>query len=145
MGDISVILEGVDSHQSRASLYSTVHGAGRVMSRNQAIKGKHAWECPQFEDCAAYIMPRDKNEMPKNMKCPTHGLPLVKKQLTPAINFRDVQEHVLHRGVHLSGAGAGETPHQLHGRYPDVRIDLDLFWVQNPTPQPFCERSEGNR
>lgn len=36
MGDISVILEGVDSEKSRQALYSTVHGAGRVMSRTQA-------------------------------------------------------------------------------------------------------------
>src|SRR5205823_13088939 len=36
MGDISVILEGVDSAAARAALYSTVHGAGRVMSRTQA-------------------------------------------------------------------------------------------------------------
>lgn len=39
MGDISVILEGVDSPASREALFSTVHGAGRVMSRTQA-KGK---------------------------------------------------------------------------------------------------------
>jgi tRNA-splicing ligase RtcB (3'-phosphate/5'-hydroxy nucleic acid ligase) len=36
MGDISVILEGVDSDESNYSLNSTVHGAGRVMSRTQA-------------------------------------------------------------------------------------------------------------
>jgi len=36
MGDMSVILEGVDGAASRAALYSTVHGAGRVMSRSQA-------------------------------------------------------------------------------------------------------------
>jgi tRNA-splicing ligase RtcB len=36
MGDPSVILEGVDSPESRAALYSTVHGAGRVMSRTRA-------------------------------------------------------------------------------------------------------------
>jgi tRNA-splicing ligase RtcB len=36
MGDASVILEGVESAASRAALYSTVHGAGRVMSRTQA-------------------------------------------------------------------------------------------------------------
>ncbi|MCA9409369.1 MAG: RtcB family protein [Candidatus Omnitrophica bacterium] len=36
MGDISVILEGVESKDSQKSLYSTVHGAGRVMSRTQA-------------------------------------------------------------------------------------------------------------
>lgn len=39
MGDISVILEGVDSATARAGLHSTVHGAGRVMSRT-AARGK---------------------------------------------------------------------------------------------------------
>jgi tRNA-splicing ligase RtcB (3'-phosphate/5'-hydroxy nucleic acid ligase) len=38
MGDDAVILEGVDSEESRASFYSTVHGAGRIMSRSQAKK-----------------------------------------------------------------------------------------------------------
>ena len=36
MGDDAVILEGVDSTQARASLYSTVHGAGRLFGRKQA-------------------------------------------------------------------------------------------------------------
>jgi tRNA-splicing ligase RtcB len=36
MGDDAVIVEGVDSAASKAALYSTVHGAGRVMSRTQA-------------------------------------------------------------------------------------------------------------
>jgi len=36
MGDISVILEGAESELSKSALYSTVHGAGRVMSRRQA-------------------------------------------------------------------------------------------------------------
>ncbi|MFL6585214.1 MAG: RtcB family protein [Chthoniobacterales bacterium] len=39
MGDNAVIIEGLDSPASREALYSTVHGAGRVMSRTQA-KGK---------------------------------------------------------------------------------------------------------
>ena len=39
MGDISVILEGVENEESKYSLYSTVHGAGRTMSRT-AAKGK---------------------------------------------------------------------------------------------------------
>lgn len=39
MGDISVILEGQESEQSSRSLYSTIHGAGRIMGRTQA-KGK---------------------------------------------------------------------------------------------------------
>ena len=44
MGEPSVILRGSDSDASRDLLYSTVHGAGRVMSRTQAAgkrrKGK---------------------------------------------------------------------------------------------------------
>lgn len=40
MGDISVILEGVESEASKAALYSTVHGAGRVMSRTEAAGRK---------------------------------------------------------------------------------------------------------
>lgn len=39
MGDISVILEGKESEISKYSLYSTVHGAGRAMSRT-AAKGR---------------------------------------------------------------------------------------------------------
>ncbi len=39
MGDISVIVEGIESPESKQALYSTVHGAGRVMSRT-AARGK---------------------------------------------------------------------------------------------------------
>lgn len=39
MGDCSIILEGIESDASREALYSTVHGAGRVMSRT-AAKGR---------------------------------------------------------------------------------------------------------
>jgi len=39
MGEQSVILEGVDNPEAKYSLYSTVHGAGRVMGRMEA-KGK---------------------------------------------------------------------------------------------------------
>jgi tRNA-splicing ligase RtcB len=36
MGETSVILEGVENDQAKHSLYSTVHGAGRVMGRMEA-------------------------------------------------------------------------------------------------------------
>ncbi len=36
MGDDAVILEGVDSPQAKAALYSTVHGAGRTFGRTEA-------------------------------------------------------------------------------------------------------------
>ncbi|CAM4487767.1 RtcB family protein [Paenibacillus tarimensis] len=43
MGDISVIVRGRDTDENRDALYSTVHGAGRVMSRTQAA-GKMNWK-----------------------------------------------------------------------------------------------------
>lgn len=42
MGDISVVLKGKDSVESKDALYSTVHGAGRIMSRKKA-SGKNKW------------------------------------------------------------------------------------------------------
>jgi tRNA-splicing ligase RtcB len=39
MGDDAVVIEGVDSPISREALFSTVHGAGRIMSRT-AAKGR---------------------------------------------------------------------------------------------------------
>jgi len=40
MGDFSVIIEGIENELAPASLYSTIHGAGRVMGRMEA-KGKY--------------------------------------------------------------------------------------------------------
>ena len=36
MGDNAMIIEGVESPEARASLYSTVHGAGRLFGRKEA-------------------------------------------------------------------------------------------------------------
>lgn len=36
MAEAAVILEGIDSGESKLSMYSTVHGAGRVMGRREA-------------------------------------------------------------------------------------------------------------
>jgi tRNA-splicing ligase RtcB len=41
MGDDAVIVEGIDSAISREALFSTIHGAGRIMSRT-AAKGRFA-------------------------------------------------------------------------------------------------------
>lgn len=43
MGDISVIVRGKDSAENKEAFYSTVHGAGRIMSRTQAA-GKMNWK-----------------------------------------------------------------------------------------------------
>ena len=47
MGDDAVILEGVDSEASRAALYSTVHGAGRMFGRKEA---KRRFSRQQMDD-----------------------------------------------------------------------------------------------
>ena len=39
MGDNAVIIAGIETEASKKALYSTVHGAGRIMSRT-AAKGK---------------------------------------------------------------------------------------------------------
>ena len=36
MAEPAVILEGVDSEESKQAMYSTIHGAGRVMGRREA-------------------------------------------------------------------------------------------------------------
>ena len=36
MGDDAVIIEGIDSPQAKAALYSTIHGAGRLFGRKEA-------------------------------------------------------------------------------------------------------------
>ncbi|GED66997.1 RNA-splicing ligase RtcB [Brevibacillus reuszeri] len=43
MGDFSVIVKGKDSNENADAFYSTVHGAGRIMSRTEAA-GKMNWK-----------------------------------------------------------------------------------------------------
>ncbi|WP_342504711.1 RtcB family protein [Sporosarcina sp. FSL K6-2383] len=43
MGDISVIVQGKDCEDNEQAFYSTVHGAGRIMSRTRAA-GKMNWK-----------------------------------------------------------------------------------------------------
>src|SRR5438876_3928615 len=72
MGDESVILEGVESQEAEASLYSTVHGAGRVMSRTQAagrVRRRKRWACT-WRDCP-YVADEPGT-------CPEHGSKLRK-------------------------------------------------------------------
>jgi len=48
MGETSVILEGIENNQAWLSLYSTIHGAGRVMGRMEATgkrdRNSGAWK-----------------------------------------------------------------------------------------------------
>ena len=60
MGDFSVIIEGVDSDQSGEALYSTVHGAGRIMSRTQAAGRKRYKKGRVIRMSESYFAPRSK-------------------------------------------------------------------------------------
>ncbi len=80
MGDISVILKGKDTAAAKENLYSTIHGAGRLLSRTQAA-GKSKWQ--------------------KGKKV------RVSKGL---IDEDDMRRKVAQRGTLLYGAGADEAP-----------------------------------
>lgn len=84
MEDSSVIIKGKDSSLSQKGLYSTVHGAGRVMSRRQAA-GKKKW-----------IRDADGRKRPT----------VVSKG---AVDFDAVRSRVQSR-VELRGASADEAP-----------------------------------
>ena len=81
MGDFSVIIEGVDSDQSGEALYSTVHGAGRIMSRTQAAGRKRYKK--------GRVIRMSEGEISKEM----------------------MMEWVRASGVELRGAGTDESPH----------------------------------
>ena len=90
MGDDSVILEGKDGPHARAALHSTVHGAGRVMSRMEAGGKYKGWG------------PKRKLVRPG--------------KVSPEMMREWVVEG---RGVILRGGGLDESPH-AYRRLPDV-------------------------
>ncbi|MEM8533423.1 MAG: RtcB family protein [Chloroflexota bacterium] len=93
MGDVSAIVEGVESPESQMSLYSTVHGAGRVMSRTQAA-GRMRWTKVNGRR--------------------------VRKVVKPGQISREMMLEWLKReGVELRGAGTDESPH-VYRRLPEV-------------------------
>lgn len=91
MLDNSVILCGTDTDESKELFYSTVHGAGRVMSRTQAA-GKRKWI---------------KSEKRWEVKSP--GL----------VDFEEVKGRVAERGIVLRGAGPDEAP-DVYKKLDDV-------------------------
>ena len=118
MGDESVVLEGVESPEAEQSLYSTVHGAGRVMSRSQAagrIRRRKRWACTN-RDCP-YVADEPGT-------CPEHGSKLrkawVEEQVSPgAVDWPAVQDRLRRQGIVLIGGGADEAP-EVYKRLPDV-------------------------
>jgi tRNA-splicing ligase RtcB len=118
MGEPSVILEGIESPAMADLLYSTVHGAGRVMSRTQAagkVRRFNVWECDE-RDCS-YRAPKDK-QLPggERLPCPDHPdgrliKRAVHEQVRPGkIDFPQVQAGLIGKGIELRGGAADEAP-----------------------------------
>jgi tRNA-splicing ligase RtcB len=97
MGDDSVIVEGVDGPGAAESLYSTVHGAGRVMSRSQAA-GRFRYRRTKVDGRSV------------------RG----REQVRPGVvDWPAVQARLRERGIVLVGGGADEAP-EVYKRLPDV-------------------------
>jgi tRNA-splicing ligase RtcB len=102
MYDTSVIVEGLDTEANRTGLYSTVHGAGRVMSRTQAAgKKKLVKEQRTREDGSVYTFKQWQQVAPGE------------------VNFTRVQARMLAQGIELRGAGADEAP-ECYKKLADV-------------------------
>jgi len=84
MRDTSVIVEGVDSETSKKALYSTVHGAGRILSRTKAL-GKTRWKKRGGKRVRTII---------------SRG----------QVNFDKVQAELKQKNIYLRGGGADEAP-----------------------------------
>jgi len=93
MGDDAVIVEGVDSEDSKKSLYSTVHGAGRVMSRTKAA-GKFRWK-------------------------KVDGKRVRVQKSEGVISWNMLNEWISEKGVKLRGGGTDEAP-QAYRRLTNV-------------------------
>jgi tRNA-splicing ligase RtcB len=130
MGDESVILEGVESGENEQALFSTVHGAGRVMSRTQAagrFRRRKRYAC-RHRDCDR-VFDIDgisaSHGVPKKGVCPDHpesGLRKVwvEEQLRPGVvDWAAVQARLREQGIVLVGGGADEAP-EVYKRLPEV-------------------------
>jgi tRNA-splicing ligase RtcB len=112
MGEPSVILEGVESGASADLLYSTVHGAGRVMSRTRAAgRSRPRWACNE-RGCDWVQGPGE--HRPRDGRCPRCGQDSVGRrmvQLSPGeIDWPAATAELVAAGVELRGGGADEAP-----------------------------------
>jgi tRNA-splicing ligase RtcB (3'-phosphate/5'-hydroxy nucleic acid ligase) len=111
MGEPAVILEGVDSPASKAALYSTIHGAGRAMSRTQAAgKMGTRMECG-VRDCMNWVSRR---AYQAGERCPDHPKARMFKRRgrikAGKIDFEAVRSELTAKGIELRGGAADEAP-----------------------------------
>lgn len=122
MGEDSVILRGTDAAAGAGLLHSTVHGAGRVMSRTQAA-GKTgtraectARDCRFWVTWGQYRHERDKAGATNDRftLCPDHPDGKMSKRRgrikDGLIDFDAVQADLVTKGIELRGGAADEAP-----------------------------------
>lgn len=117
MGDICAIVEGRQSDLGPSLLYSTVHGAGRVMSRTAAsgkTKLRKVWQCG-MRDCGQTIPWQAPKPNAANPTCSACGGKMHRSEHEEVvsegrINWAEVQGTLRSAGLELRGAGADEAP-----------------------------------
>ncbi len=121
MSDISVIIRGTDSETSRQGLYSTVHGAGRAMSRNKAA-GKKRWKNGKVEFLSKGVVdwPGVKKEMKKKGIVLRGGgadeAPECYKKLYQVLAFHEGTIEICHR---LRPIGVAMAAPDMYDPYKD--------------------------
>jgi tRNA-splicing ligase RtcB len=130
MGEDSVILEGARAPEAEDALYSTVHGAGRVMSRSQAagrVKRHKRYAC-NHRDCKRVFEVQGVSShsgVPKKGVCPDHPDARVRKvwieeQVRPGkVDWPAAKQRLAEQGIVLVGGGADEAP-EVYKRLPEV-------------------------
>ncbi len=130
MGEQSVILEGAEAPEATDALYSTVHGAGRMMSRSQAagrVKRRKRYACND-RDCDRVFDPQEVGAgdgTPNTGVCPDHPEARVRKvwieeQVRAGkVDWPAAKEWLREQGIVLVGGGADEAP-EVYKRLPEV-------------------------
>ena len=119
MGEPAVILEGAAAGAwPEKALYSTVHGAGRAMSRTAAAgKSRKRWACLN-RDCDWTQGPGEAGVAlgrgPHKARCPRCGHPGLAKRWVReaggAIDWASATAELRAKGIELRGANAEEAP-----------------------------------
>jgi tRNA-splicing ligase RtcB len=126
MGDDAVIIEGVDSEESQAALYSAVHGAGRLFGRKEA-KCRFAREEMDswLRDRGVVLIGADLDESP-----------MAYRRLPEVIAEHAGTVRVLHtlRPFAVAMAGSGNS---IRGR---INLEINRL-VSNLETSPVAERN----
>src|ERR671934_8985 len=140
MGDDSVILEGVESDENEQALFSTVHGAGRVMSRSQAagrVRRQTVYQCSN-RDCDFSVPAKGYT----GQKCPDHPTAKMRKWRSEQVvrpglvDWPAVQARLRGQGIVLIGGGADEAP-EGYKRLPGVLSAHGGTIRRKHTPRPL--------